>query len=966
MQKNNYYLAFILTTTLFVNISILAQPNLYSGFITPPTDAKAKGLWDWVNGNYSYRQISYELKEMYDKGMGGTDIWDVGASIAGDPTLLRNGPEFLGTESADAIAHAISEGKKLGLEIGLISSSSWNAGGKWVKPEHGAVGIYKLDTFCMGGKVNINMPLPAYLKDARKTGQKHVYEWLKVELINPKGTKVNITKFVQNNVLKVELPKGKCTIIGYLAATNGQKLMVPSVNSVGLMIDHFSAAAQKANMDYIFGQLTPRLGKNLKEAGLHYLYVDSYELKGAAWSFELPKEFIKRRGYSIVPFLHFLFDSVAVQTNDTAKRVMYDYKRTLSDMIIENHYMLGRQICEQYGIGYAAEAAGPGEPVHNCPFESLRSSGVLSLPRGEFWLGMEHRMDADGNSHLDMIKGVACASHIYNQKYVEAESFTTVSMYKEDFNAIKKALDNAFCDGLNRIVLHTFQHNTPEAGKPGFTYPFGTVFATFQPWWQLSKGFFDYVARASYLLQQGNFVGDVLFYYGDMAPNFVKENTYRKLLGQGFDYDVTNSDIILNKLYIKDGLWTLPHGQQYKILVLPAIDDMPLEVLKKLETMVKEGGILLGTPPTKVPYFGNYKTDESALKTITAAMWKDYEKSTPKAYSYGKGYVYAHYALPEVLTLLKVSKDALFTGNAKTDSVKYIHRVTDKGEHIYFISNQNKTAVRFDFSARVGSMQPEIWDLNTGSKKDASIFITDETYTKLPLHLPAHGSIAIVFTRKISQTGQVSFTRNGKIIFPAETYTQNDSLASSTGSYVYKTDKETRKYILQSAFLDLSKSWEVGFPYGYDAPTFTKFSGLNPWNESTIPGIKYFSGTATYTKTFTLTTKQASAKEAYLHVGEVKDMAHVYINGKDAGYLWCSPYQLNISGLLREGVNTLIIDVANGINNRRVGDFNDSNPRKFTNSHILKGDCAWCTDWANVTLMPSGLLDYVKIQLLTD
>jgi hypothetical protein len=154
---------------------------------------------------------------------------------------------------------------------------------------------------------------------------------------------------------------------------------------------------------------------------------------------------------------------------------------------------------------------------------------------------------------LQIVKGIASASHIYNQKYVEAESFTSVWLWQEGPDELKPLADRAMCEGLNRFVYHTFPHTPPESGNPGWVYNFGTLINTTNGWWPKSNAFHEYLARCSYLLQQGNFIGDVAFYYGDKAPNFVPPKHFTESLGFGYDYDVVNSDVILNKMQVKNG-----------------------------------------------------------------------------------------------------------------------------------------------------------------------------------------------------------------------------------------------------------------------------------------------------------------------------------------------------------------------------------------------------------------------------
>ena len=145
-----------------INTISVPTVTLEKEFLIPPVCARPKALWPWVRGNFSLSQITYELEEARQKGMGGFDIWDVGSDMNPDG-IIPDGPAFLSDESVSAIAHTIREADRLGLEIGLITSSSWNAGGAWVKPEHGAMGLFRTDTV-LTGPVTFkgSIPLPAY------------------------------------------------------------------------------------------------------------------------------------------------------------------------------------------------------------------------------------------------------------------------------------------------------------------------------------------------------------------------------------------------------------------------------------------------------------------------------------------------------------------------------------------------------------------------------------------------------------------------------------------------------------------------------------------------------------------------------------------------------------------------------------------------------------------------------------
>ncbi|MCK5102709.1 MAG: hypothetical protein KAR17_07835, partial [Cyclobacteriaceae bacterium] len=296
-------------------------PSLESGFKNPPISARPRAYLDFINGNFNLSQISYELKEMKEKGMGGFDIWDVKTPV--DPKgIVPAGPSFLGKESIEAIAYTIREATRLNLEVGLVLSSSWNAGGSWVGPEHATMGLYT-------SKVSIEGPasfantlafpivpeedergrkrllykdengLPVYYKDVAVLAYP-VYE---NNIIPKVSDVVNLSgNFNEDGFLNWEVPPGKWEIIRYVCTNTGQPLIIPSPNSVGLMLDHFSGEAMDANLEYIIQKLLAELG-SFENTALKYIYADSYELKDAAWTPKLIDEFEDRRGYDMTPYL---------------------------------------------------------------------------------------------------------------------------------------------------------------------------------------------------------------------------------------------------------------------------------------------------------------------------------------------------------------------------------------------------------------------------------------------------------------------------------------------------------------------------------------------------------------------------------------------------------------------------------------------------------------------------------------
>jgi len=887
---------------------------------------KPGAFWCWLNGNMSPTSITRDLEAMKSKGINRAEIWDVAAIK--DPSFIPAGGAFMGDESVKLIKHAISEGKRLKMSIGIVASSGWNAGGSWVTPDWASKNLFFSKVEVTGPQaVAIDLPFPKFPKGCpmNDRGTPVFYKDVSV-LAVPYSTEmtiddvsrvVTLTPFFKDGKLKWEVPEGKWTILRFVCSNNGQKLIVPSPNSNGLFIDFFDPQATIRHLKYFMDRLgvTP---ENSAEAGLAYFEFDSMELsEGTPWTDSFPSIFMERRGYDIEKFLPVL---AGWDIRNSTERFRYDFKRTVSDQLIYSHYQTGTEFLKKYNAKLVSESGGPGAPVWDtCPVDALKALGTVSVPRGEFWI--KHR-------NMFLIKEVASASHIYGKKIVDAESFTTWRRWKDSPFDMKKVVDRAFCEGLNNITFHTFASTNPEDGLPGRTYHAGYDMNPGTTWWGKSKPFMDYLSRCSYLLQQGLFVGDVCYYYGDQTPNFfplfhsVPEKPRLKGLGNGYDFDVINSDIILNRMSVKDGRLVLPDGMSYAIMLLPEQDHMPLQVLRKISELVKAGATVVGPRPARVPGLKDWEQENVLLNQLSGELWGATDGKTVFENKFGQGHVIWGKTADEVLKKKQIVPDFSFTGPSEID---YIHRTTDIGE-IYFLRNEREEPVTATCRFRVTEMYPEIWDASTGNISRVAEYAKEEGASGFEIWLPAHGSVFVVFNNE--------YRKNISVI--------NDSKQN--------TDKS-----------EIPGPWKVNFPPNWGAPPTAVFDRLISWTESEDQGIKYFSGTATYQNSFKLASGKGK-KTMILDLGEVRDVAEVFINGKSAGILWKKPYRLDISQLVKAGENDLKIEIVNLWVNRMTGDMLADPKDRFckTNQSYMKTE-VWKGGDEPFRLQTAGLLGPVTI-----
>lgn len=968
--------------------------SLEDGFRNPPLSVRPKGYWDWMNGNFDLSRLSYELEEAKAKGMAGFDIFDIGA-ISNPDGIVPAGPEFMGKESLEAISHAVNEAKRLDMELGLILSSSWDAGGSWIEPEYASMALYESSVVVDGpGVFSEVLPFPE-LPDSDKGGKilliekdadgLPVYYKDVAVLATPRsedGTAIDDSNVIdlsdqmeRDGSLNWEIPEGQWDITRFVCTNTGEPLKAPSPNSVGRSMDHFNPLATDVHFNYFIDRLQETLG-DIRNTPIKYFYLCSYEVVGFVWTPAMLEEFKERRGYSMKPYLPILQGKI-IESSDVTERFLYDYQRTLSDLLIENLYLRGREIINPYGLKLCSESGGPGAPIHNVPVDALRALGVLDIPRGEFW-NKHQRFDEEGHDIMQLVKEISCAAHIYGKKEVQGEAFTSFLHWQEGPAELKPLADKAMCEGLNRFIYHTSPHTTPEAGIPGFVYHAGTHFNSTRVWWPKSKPFSDYLARSCFLLQQGNFVGDVLYYYGDQAPNFVKPKHVDPSLGKGFDYDVTNSEVILKRLDVMDGRLVLPDGQSYEILVLPDQDHANLEVLKKIEELVIKGATIVGRKPSRSHGLKDYAERDEGVRELADKLWGNCDGVEVQENRYGSGQVIWGKSLKHILADRGMGQDFSFISNSDSTHLDYIHR-RNKDAEIYFVSNTRNVCETFDGIFRVHGMIPEIWNPETGAIQKMAMYDIQDQSTRIPLKLEPHGSMFVVF-REEAQAHMVSFEFEENRIFPmAEngigTGIHSDihsidnemsSIVDQEGQYTFTLDNGEKEVLHVENIpppFEIAGSWSINFPPGWGAPDQATFPELISWTDSDQEGIRYFSGIATYNKEFDMPMDSIGTDLIILlDLGSVRGVAEVYLNGENLQILWKPPYQVDISRAIKPGKNSLSIEVANTWSNRLTGDGMNPEGKQYTKTNISGPNFLEKLLWKDAPLLESGLMGPVSIR----
>jgi hypothetical protein len=488
----------------------------------------------------------------------------------------------------------------------------------------------------------------------------------------------------------------------------------------------------------------------------------------------------------------------------------------------------------------------------------------------------------------------------------------------------------------------------------------------------------DYLARCSFMLQQGLYVADVAYYYGDQAPNFwpyyhnVPEKPTIDGLGSGYEYDVVNSDVILNRMSVKDGRIILPDGMSYRVLVLPDKKELPLEVLQKLEKMVSEGATVIGPKPAEVPGFGDFENKTKNLVELADKMWGACDGLSVKENKYGKGRVIWGYTPEEWLKKTGVGPDFISVNPDVAGSFDFIHRETTSS-HIYFISNKTSENLVTECTFRVQNAVPQIWDPENGSTKEQFVYRVENDRIALPVALPPGGSTFVVFKKGYSKSGLNSLASEKAAAIdnlPVESAIAVNKKSAviecwQNGKYILTGGNGRQKEVVVdniAAPVKIEGEWNVAFDPAWGAPEKVVFPELISWTEHENQGIKYYSGQGTYTKTITVQEDWiGEGKNIYLDLGKVGEVAEVYVNGKSAGIVWKPPFRADITKLVKSGENDLKVEVFNLWINRLTGDAGLPENERLTKTNIRSDGGSWLKNYTEWHVEPAGLFGPVRL-----
>ncbi len=777
---------------------------------------------------------------------------------------------------------------------------------------------------------------------------------------------IDISSFMNDEgVLHWNVPPGRWKILRMGHTSTGKTNYVGG-GGLGLECDKLNSEVAAFQFDKWLGEFYRQIGVENMADVLKYFHVDSWECGSQNWSPVFTEEFMKRRGYDLIPLLP-VMAGIPIDSASFSEKVLHDVRRTISELVADNFYATFQRLAHEKGLQFSAESVAP----------VMVSDGMLhmknvDIPMGEFWLNSPTHDKP--NDILDAIS----AGHIYGKRIIQSESFTEIRMdWNEHPGMLKTLGDRNFALGINRMAFHVFSHNPWADRKPGMTL--GVVGLFFQPaqtWFQPGKAWVNYIRNCQGLLQQGVSVNDIAVFTGEEIPrrailperlvsvfpeifgeDVVKnekirlENegqpTHERPRGvtsstniadpadwvdplKGYAYDSFNRDALLNFSKVNNGRIELPGGASYALLVVPGKRKMnpeaalSIESAKQILTLIKNGASVYFQEKPEILFGSNGENRE--FDTIINELFSDENSSMItaklKVKKIGKGRVITGIYDVASFAPLGIEKDfyALDADGRQAVKIAWTHRIADEKE-IYFVSNQNDEIRNLELSFRVSGKIPELYFPVTDTKTECKQWRMENGRTIIPCRFENNESFFVVFEKETSEL---------------------------------KSEKGKNRPEFESV-KKLEDNWEVEFDPSFGGPENpVHFDKLTDWSKNENDKIKYYSGTAIYQRRFDWEQEIAADHPVWIELGEVNNLAEVTVNGVNCGILWTAPFRLDISKALKKGKNELEISVTNTWANRLIGDKSLPEEKQTTwttADYRLEGQ----------SLLPAGLSGPVKI-----
>jgi len=851
---------------------------------------------------------------MKDAGIGGVEVQPVYPLSLDDEAAGIKTLPFLSDEFLDALRFTSEKARELGLRFDLTLGSGWPFGGPTVSIED-AAGRLRYEHLKVDSNSRV-VRLPAI-----GPGEKFIAAFLarsEGASFAPDSIR-ELTDIEDGHVEVGNLTAGQNEVLFFISSRTGMQVKRPAVGAEGFVLDHLNRAATDHYLNTVGERLLQALGSNRP----YSIFCDSLEVYNSDWSSDFLEEFQKRRGYDLKPHLPALVNDMGPQT----KALRRDWGRTLYELLNERFLAPIQDWAKRHGTRFRIQDYG-------VPAAAISSNAYADIPDGE---GAQWKV-------VRAARWASSASHLYNRPVTSSETWTW--LHSPSFRAtpldVKAEADIHFLQGINQLIGHGWPYSAPGVEYPGWRFYAAAVFNEKNPWWIVMPDVAKYLQRISFMMRQGSPANDVAVYlpnddgWAHMQPgNPHLIEVLRERIGPdlmpaifeaGYNLDFFDDDSFKQVGRVENGSLVLGQNK-YKIVILPGVETIPIDIYKKFDEFVRGGGVLIATKrtPGEAPgYLASQKAD-SQIAEVSRRLFE----GAPAP---------AHLVVDEKTELGKmlkrVSPPSIFFSVPSPD-IGFIKRTTTDAE-VYFVVNTSNTAFNVQATVHASGMTAaEEWDSFTGAVKELGYESDKIGNLTMRLNLAPYQSRLLVFTKR--------------------RWPHNEAIS-----------------VRLPQSLDLSNSWQVTIG---STPT-ASWDKLHSWTDD--PATRYFSGTANYSKDLNLPAEflkpglavhlsfgdgipltplnLRSGMQAWLE-GPVREAAVVYINDKRVGAVWCPPYELDVTQFLKTGSNRIRIEVANTALNYMA----EHSLPDYRLLNLRYGERFQPQDMDKIQALPSGLLGPVRL-----
>ncbi|MEB2780089.1 glycosyl hydrolase [Algoriphagus sp. C2-6-M1] len=884
--------------------------------------AKPWTRWWWMGNAVDQENLSKLLETYQEAGMGGVEI----APIYGAKGYENRYIDFLSENWLSMLDFTVNKAHSLGMGVDMTQGTGWPFGGPQVSVENAATRMVIQDYEKVDGVELSTLIIFQKKKDSQPDAQ-----LIAVMAYDENNTAKEITAYVDEKGKLTWNEAGNWLIKAIFMDKTGQMVKRAAPGGVGLTLDHFSKSAVDSYNSYFEKAFTG------KDYGFRAFYNDSFEVYGADFTASFFDEFEKRRGYDLKEFLPYL-ESEA--NTDIVRRVKSDYRETINDLLLNN-------FTKNWTSWAHSQSKLTKNQAHGSPGNLLDLYAAVDIPECETF-GSSYfpipglRRDSADIRNVDpdpiMLKFASSAAHLTGKNLVSSETFTWLGEhFKSSFAQMKPEVEQAFLAGVNHIFYHGVTYSPEDVPYPGWLFYASLNLTQQNSLWPHFKEFNDFIGRSQAILQAGKANNELLVYWpvydvwaepkGKMEmitvhaidewlhpTEFYKQS--KKLMEAGYSLDFISDDMIA-KSKVTNGLVQTSEKNSAKVLIIPETEFMPIQTLTELIRLAENGAtIIFQSKPKSIPGF---HTDQKSKENDFNQLWTSIPFKVGKS-TLGKGQVYLSENLGQTLEELGIYREKLVDSG-----LDFVRRKVEDGTY-YFLVN------------------------HTGQPVNKTISLNAKAGTVMAMDPLTGNTGTIPSTNTAEGTSVKIFLKSGESIF-LKTFDEKVDLEISTWP----------DYSLPSKTTDISKNWKLSFTQGQpNLPAPQAMEIIKPWTNHGHPAADDFSGQASYSSEFEFS--KTKGKHYLLAIDKVYESAKIWINGKYAGNTWSIPYQLDVTEHLKNGKNTIKIEVANLMaNSIRYLDRNGIEWRNYHEINFVNIDYK-PFDASNWRTMPSGLDG--KIQLL--